>query len=40
MSLNDDWTPEVKQAWIDAYDAITTLMLEGANYSPKAIRLS
>lgn len=29
--LQSDWTPEVKQAWIDAYGAITSLMLEGAN---------
>ncbi len=28
--LQQDWTPEVKQAWIDAYGAITTLMLKGA----------
>ncbi len=28
--LGDDWTPEVKQAWIDAYTAIQALMLEGA----------
>ncbi|MDJ1184482.1 globin family protein [Roseofilum casamattae] len=28
--LGDQWTPEVKQAWIDAYQAIANLMLEGA----------
>ncbi|NEO32593.1 MAG: flavohemoprotein [Symploca sp. SIO3C6] len=28
--LDSDWTPEVKQAWTDAYSAITSLMLEGA----------
>ncbi len=38
--LGDDWTPDVQQAWIDAYDAITTLMLEGANYSPETVQLS
>jgi hemoglobin-like flavoprotein/DNA-binding CsgD family transcriptional regulator len=27
--LGTDWTPEVKQAWIDGYDAIANLMLEG-----------
>jgi hemoglobin-like flavoprotein len=27
--LGQDWTEEVKQAWSDAYDAISTLMLEG-----------
>jgi len=38
--LGDHWTPEVKQAWIDAYDAITALMLEGANYSQETVRLT
>ncbi len=28
--LQEDWTPEVKKAWLDAYRAITTLMLKGA----------
>lgn len=28
--LAEDWTPEVEQAWIDAYDAIRSIMLEGA----------
>ncbi|HBW57310.1 MAG TPA: globin [Oscillatoriales bacterium UBA8482] len=28
--LAEDWTPEVKKAWLDAYRAITTLMLKGA----------
>ena len=27
--LGEDWTPEVRQAWIDAYTAIVQLMLEG-----------
>lgn len=27
--LQGKWTPETKQAWIEAYDAITVLMLEG-----------
>lgn len=26
----DDWSPEIEQAWVDAYGAITGLMLEGA----------
>lgn len=26
--LREDWTPEVKQAWQEGYDAITSLMLE------------
>ena len=28
--LAQDWTPEVEQAWINAYDAIRSIMLEGA----------
>ncbi len=28
--LAQDWTPQVEQAWIDAYDAIRSIMLEGA----------
>jgi uncharacterized protein YjbI with pentapeptide repeats/hemoglobin-like flavoprotein len=28
--LQDDWTPEVKQAWADAYGAIAAQMLKGA----------
>lgn len=38
--LGDDWTPNVQQARIDAYDAITTLMLEGADYPPEAVQLT
>ena len=33
------WTPELKAAWTEAYDAITELMLEGADYSKEAIAL-
>ncbi len=33
------WTPEVKQAWVDAYAAITSLMLDGANYPPEVLNL-
>ncbi|WP_016949505.1 globin domain-containing protein [Anabaena sp. PCC 7108] len=38
--LGEDWTPEVKKAWLDAYRAITTLMLKGAGEesSPKVIQ--
>ncbi|NJO94177.1 MAG: flavohemoprotein [Hydrococcus sp. RM1_1_31] len=28
--LGEQWTSEVRQAWTDAYDAISNLMLEGA----------
>lgn len=37
--LGSDWTPEVKQAWVDAYTAVAQLMLEGADYSPEALSL-
>ena len=34
-----DWTPEVQQAWVDAYGAVTQLMLEGADYPPEILTL-
>ena len=34
--LGEDWTPETKQAWVDAYGVITELMLEGAEDADKA----
>ncbi len=37
--LKEDWTPEVKQAWVDAYGLITEVMLEGADYSPESVQL-
>jgi hemoglobin-like flavoprotein len=37
--LQDDWTAEVKQAWVDAYGAIAELMLAGADYSAEAVAL-
>ena len=37
--LGADWTPNVKQAWVDAYGVITEVMLEGADYSPDAVQL-
>ncbi len=37
--LQDDWTPELKQAWADAYEAITAQMLQGVdNVHPEAER--
>lgn len=36
----DAWTLEVKQAWVDAYAAITSIMLEGADYSPEVLKLT
>ncbi|WP_036486067.1 globin family protein, partial [Myxosarcina sp. GI1] len=35
--LDDKWTPDVKQAWVDAYGAITEIMLDGADYSPDEV---
>ncbi len=37
--LQADWTPETKQAWVEAYGAITELMLEGADYSEEEVQL-
>ncbi len=37
--LGTEWTPEVKQAWIDAYGLITEVMLDGADYSAEAVQL-
>ena len=37
--LKEDWTPEVKQAWVDAYGAISEIMLDGADYSEAEIAL-
>ncbi|MEM6444960.1 MAG: globin family protein [Cyanobacteria bacterium J06642_2] len=37
--LGADWTPSVKQAWVDAYGAITELMLDGADYSAQEVAL-
>lgn len=37
--LGNNWTPEVKQAWVDAYTAVAQLMLEGADYPPETLSL-
>lgn len=37
--LGNDWTEEVKQAWVDAYGVITEVMLKGANYSQEDVVL-
>ncbi len=37
--LGTAWTPQTKQAWVDAYDAIARIMLEGADYTPAALKL-
>jgi len=33
------WTPELKEAWVGAYGAITELMLDGADYSAQSVQL-
>lgn len=37
--LKKEWTESVKQAWVDAYDAITKIMLEGADYSEDSVKM-
>lgn len=37
--LGTDWTPEVKQAWTDAYGVLVNLMLEGAKYPEEISKL-
>ena len=37
--LGDQWTPEAKQAWADAYGVITEVMLDGADYSQAEVAL-
>jgi hemoglobin-like flavoprotein len=36
----DAWTPDVKQAWVDAYTVITTVMLDGAHYPAEVLKLT
>ncbi|MEA5467076.1 globin family protein [Leptothoe sp. PORK10 BA2] len=38
--LGTDWTADEKQAWADAYGAVSQLMLEGADYLPEVLSLS
>jgi len=37
--LDTTWTPDMQQAWTEAYEVITQLMLEGATYSPEQLKL-
>lgn len=37
--LGKDWTPNVKQAWTDAYGAIVDMMLAGAKPAEEALKL-
>lgn len=38
-ALGSDWTVDVKNAWVNAYGAVTQLMLEGADYPPEVLQL-
>ncbi len=38
-TLGTAWTPDVQQAWIEAYGTVAQLMLEGASYSPEQLNL-
>jgi hemoglobin-like flavoprotein len=35
----DAWTPAVEQAWVDAYTAIVSIMLAGADYPVEIVQL-
>lgn len=37
--LQEKWTVDVKDAWVDAYDVMSKVMLDGTNYSPAEIAL-
>ena len=37
--LQNSWTPDVEQAWIAAYAAITQLMLDGVDYPADILNL-
>ena len=37
--LQEKWTPDVKQAWVGAYGAISEIMLDGADYSQGEVAL-
>jgi hemoglobin-like flavoprotein len=32
ICLEEAWTPNVEQAWIEAYGVVTQVMLDGAKY--------
>lgn len=37
--LGNDWTPQTKDAWVEAYGLITNVMLEGADYDQASVQL-
>jgi hemoglobin-like flavoprotein len=38
--LGSAWTADIEQAWIEAYQAVTQLMLTGADYPPDVLAVS
>ncbi|GAB4211238.1 MAG: globin family protein [Synechococcales cyanobacterium] len=38
--LGSQWTPDVQQAWIEAYQAVSQIMLTGADYDSQDLQLS
>ena len=36
-TLKEKWTPNIEQAWTEAYSAITAIMLEGTDYPPEIL---
>ena len=40
VSLGTGWTPDVQQAWTEAYEVVVQLMLEGADYLPECLMLT
>ena len=37
MTLKDNWTAEIEEAWAEAYSAITAIMLEGTDYPEEVL---
>jgi hemoglobin-like flavoprotein len=37
VSLGAAWTPDVQQAWTEAYEVVAQLMLEGTDYLPESL---
>ena len=40
MTLKDNWTAEIEEAWTEAYAAITAIMLEGTDYPEEILHPS
>lgn len=37
--LKEGWTPDIQQAWTDAYAVVTRLMLQGTDYDAATVQL-